>query len=207
MLVAAIFNKPMTVLRYNVLTDLPRDGVFIGGCCILMKMLSGIKKKLKKKYFFVKSQKTELALQFYFCIDVWRTSCVTLQESLLFLHWCYTQRKTNAVLRGVLYSIHIPTSTSVLCSVCFILNTWPVLLKYFMSFSLTKKKKQPSHTTREVYSSLLSEVASEAGSRGWWKGCGGGGLSGEDRMTAMIIKNVLPLPLPEGVPAIPPSRV
>lgn len=194
----------MTVWRYNVLTDLPRDGVFIGGCCILMKMLSGIKKR-KKKYFFVKSQKTELALQFYFCIDVWLTSCVTLQESLLFLHWCYTQRKTYAVLWGVLYSIHIPTSISVLCSVCFILNTWPILLKYFMSFSLTIK--QPSHMTREVYSSLISEAASEAGSRGWWKGCGGGRLSREDRMTAMIIKNVLPLPLPEGVPAIPPSRV
>lgn len=145
LLVAAIFNKPMTVLRYNVLTDLPRDGVFIGGCCILTKMLSGIKKR-KKSIFFVKSQKTELALQFYFCIDVWRTSCVTLQESLLFLHWCYTQRKTYAVLWGVLYSIHIPTSISVLCSVCFILNTWPILLKHFMSFSLTKKTTQPYDT-------------------------------------------------------------
>lgn len=107
-------------------------------CCPVLKK--------EKKYFFVKSQKTELALQFYFCIDVWLTSCVTLQESLLFLHWCYTQRKTYAVLWGVLYSIHIPTSISVLCSVCFILNTWHILLKYFMSFSLTKKTTQPYDT-------------------------------------------------------------
>lgn len=48
--------------------------------------------------------------------------------------------------------------------------------------------------THAVYSLLFSEIECETESWGWWKGCGGGRLTREERMTATIIKNVLPLP-------------
>lgn len=45
--------------------------------------------------------------------------------------------------------------------------------------------------THAVYSPLFSDTESMTESWGWWKGCGGGRLTWEERMTALIIKNVL----------------
>lgn len=45
--------------------------------------------------------------------------------------------------------------------------------------------------THAVSSPLFRDKEGETESWGWWKGCGGGRLTREERMTATIIKNVL----------------
>lgn len=47
------------------------------------------------------------------------------------------------------------------------------------------------YDTCSFQSSVLQDKTSEAEKWGWWKGCGGGRLTREERMTARIIKNVL----------------
>lgn len=114
---------------------------------------------------------------------------VLLYKKILLLDWCFTRRKKYAVLCGVLYSIH-PTSVTVLRSICFL---------QFCNIDMTYSTKifqvlfflDSTYMTHAVYSPLFSEIERKTESRGWWKGCGGGRLTWEERMTALIIKNVL----------------
>lgn len=122
--------------------------------------------------------------------------CVTIQGDLLLLDWCYTQREKYAVLCGVSvqYSQHL-TSITVLSSICFILKPFcnidmtysSEILHVFFFFFL----RLHLYDTCSFQSSLLRDKESETESWGWWKGCGGGRLTREERMTATIIKNVL----------------
>lgn len=93
------------------------------------------------------------------------------------------------------------TPISLLCTLCVLINTQPILLSSFTYFA-TQLKNTGDLTT------LFSLSRSWAGSRAESDGEVAEverGLTREDRMTARIIKNVLPLLLPEGIAAIPPS--
>lgn len=170
LLVAAIFNEPMTVLWYNIhsltWSDLPREGVFIGGWCIRIKMmLSGIKKK-RSIFLYREKQKSPI----FMIIVVGATLHIPLQD-LLFPHWCYTQRKIMAVLWGILQSPQSLTPIPLLYSIHFLIITEDILLSCFSTLPINQ-------TTLEVkQSSLLplslSPSPSGAESRVWRKGCGG----------------------------------
>lgn len=76
---------------------------------------------------------------------------------------------------------YLHNSVSFLCSQR---RWWPILLKYFKSIF-----KYSTSPTRFQFAAppLLRESETER----WWSGCGGGGLTREEGMTAAIIKNVL----------------
>lgn len=120
-----------------------------------MKMLSS------KKIFFVKRQKIEIVPQFHFFINVWAMPCVTIQEDLLLLDWCFTRRKKYAVLCGVLYSIH-PTSITVLRSICF-------MLKQFCNIDMTYSTKifhVPFFKTPPIWHMQFTALSSQT-QRAW----------------------------------------
>lgn len=78
----------------------------------------------------------------------------------------------------------------------FVINTQPILLSLLSYFTT-----QPDNTgdlTALSFSLSLAELGGEVAEVE-------SGLTREDRMTARIIKNVLPLPSPEGIAAILPS--
>lgn len=116
--------------------------------------------------------------------------CYSTRRS--YLTWLVLHRGKNMQCYAVCCTVFTTPTTSmtVLSSICFIpkpccnidiiREIFPAL---FLRFHL--------YDTCSFKSSLLRDKESETERWGWWKGCGGGGLTREERMTATIIKNVL----------------
>lgn len=83
---------------------------------------------------------------------------------------------------------------------CLLINTQPILLLFFIYFT-TQLDNTGDLTALSSHSLGVRRGAESDGKVAEVER----GLTREDRMTARIIKNVLPLLLPEGIAAIPPS--
>lgn len=118
--------------------------------------------------------------------------CYYTRRSFL-LDRCYTQRTKicSVMWRAVQYSQH-PTFITVLSSICFILNSFcNIDMTYSNEIFYVLFLRLHLYDTCSFKSSLLRDKESETQRWGWWRGCGGGRLTREERMTATIIKNVL----------------
>lgn len=129
-------------------------GVFISGWCISIEMfLSSI------SFFFFfckKNKKVETVPQFDLFLNVIAMPCVTIQGDLLLLDWCYTQwenMQCYAVCCTVFTTPYIRWVPLISYLSYFAIQTWAILLKYFMSFF-----KGSAHMTHAVFGSLFSEI-------------------------------------------------
>lgn len=121
--------------------------------------------------FFGRKRKIEI-VHFSVAVSVW-TTCY-------YIDWCYARRQTCSVMPSIYYY-----HTSITVFLTFVHSVDDDL--FYLNISSPSLNMPPLWLRSSFQPPLLRESETER----WWSGCGGGGLTREEGMTAAIIKNVL----------------